>query len=80
MSQECSVDPDSAPDSSVAASSLPYVSPDLVEELSWCMDNPHEIQELATGLMEMENELKCMMDDTSFLQFPSKDKFSNFFV
>ena len=65
----------STPADTVSGSGVPVSDPDLLEELSGCMENPHDIQQLAAGLMEMENELACLMDDTSFLQFPSKVTF-----
>lgn len=48
---------------------------DLLEVLGGCMENQDDVQELVAGLMETENELKSMTDDTSFLQFPSKNLF-----
>ena len=44
---------------------------DLVDVLSGCMENKADADQLAAGLLEMENELKALTDDeTSFLQFP----------
>lgn len=51
---------------------------DLLEVLGGCMENQDDVQELVADLMETENELKSMTDDTSFLQFPSKIIFKEY--
>lgn len=43
---------------------------DLVDVISGCMENQADADQLAAGLLEMEDELKALTDDTSFLQFP----------
>lgn len=46
---------------------------DLVDALSGCMENQTDADQLVAGLLETEDELKALMDDTSFLQFPCKN-------
>lgn len=47
---------------------------DLVDVLSGCMENQADVDQLAAGLLEMENELKALTDDeASFLQFPCEN-------
>lgn len=49
---------------------------DLVDVLSGCMENKADADQLAAGLLEMENELKALTDDeTSFLQFPCESQY-----
>ena len=43
---------------------------DLVDVLCGCLENQADADQLAAGLLEMEDELKALTDDTSFLQFP----------
>ena len=47
-------------------------SVDLFDIIGGCMDDQDEVQELARCLTEMEDELKAVTEDTSFLHFPSK--------
>lgn len=47
---------------------------DLFDVIGDCMDGQDEVQELARCLTEMEAELKSVVDDASFLHFPSKGR------
>ena len=46
---------------------------DLFDIIGSCMDDQDEVQELARCLTEMEDELKAVTEDASFLHFPSKN-------
>ena len=43
---------------------------DLLDVLSGCMEDQADVDQLTAGLLEMEDELKALVNDTSFLQFP----------